>query len=131
LHEGADLLRATSRAAIVDQENLACGALDEALQEFDENSNVDAALSMIMNRTWPRAVTAEIRLMPWREPVAGTMGVTPFVPRVMIGPDVRRVAEIDVRPLLLNHRLDLRVFRAGSVCLNSRLGAANTKGYED
>ena len=28
----------------------------------------------------------------------------------MIGPDVRRVAEIDVRPLLFGHRLDLRIF---------------------
>ena len=46
------------------------------------------------------------------------MGVSPFAPhvrppcapRVMIGPDVRRVAEIDVRPLLFGHSLDLRVF---------------------
>src|ERR1700730_650735 len=52
--------------------------------------------------------------MPWRAPVAWTMGVSPFAPpcppRVMIGADVRRVAEIDVRPLFFGHRLDLRVF---------------------
>jgi hypothetical protein len=65
LHEGADFLWTKSRAAIGDQENFAFGALDEAFQEFNEVSGVDAALSMIMNRIWPRAVTAEIaRLKP-------------------------------------------------------------------
>ena len=33
----------------------------------------------------------------------------PCAPHV-IGPNMRRVAEIDVRPLLFGHRLDLRVF---------------------
>jgi hypothetical protein len=39
-------------------------------------------LSMIMNRMWPRAVTAQIRLIPWRAPVAWTIGVSPFAPQV-------------------------------------------------
>jgi hypothetical protein len=31
-----------------------------------------------MNRMWPREVIAEIRLMPWRAPVAATIGVKMF-----------------------------------------------------
>lgn len=42
---------------------------------------MDVRESMIMNRMWPRAVTAEIKLMPWRAPVAWTMGVSPFAPK--------------------------------------------------
>src|SRR3984893_16238995 len=78
-----------------------------------KTSALTLPLSMLMNRRWPREVTAEIRLMPWRAPVAWTMGVSPFAPHVRpawIGADVRRVAEIDVRPLFFGHRLDLRVF---------------------
>src|SRR6202171_39100 len=41
----------------------------------------------------------------------GRVGLRPpGPPRVMIGADVRRGAEIDVRPLFFGHRLDLRVF---------------------
>ena len=38
--------------------------------------------SLIMNRIWPRAVIAEIRLMRWRAPVVSTMGVSPLLPHV-------------------------------------------------
>jgi hypothetical protein len=44
-----------------------------------------------MNRMWPREVIAEIRLMPWRAPVAATIGVSPRLPhRVVIGTYVSR-----------------------------------------
>jgi hypothetical protein len=37
---------------------------------------------LIMNRMWPREVIAEIRLMPWRAPVAATIGVSPRLPQL-------------------------------------------------
>jgi hypothetical protein len=45
LHESAGFVRPMSRATIDDQGDFALGALDQALQEFDEDSGVEATLA--------------------------------------------------------------------------------------
>ena len=109
LHESADFLRTMSRATIDDQKDFALGALDQAFQEFDEDIGVDAALvddhepqvaARGDRRNQTHAMASARRLDDGRVAFR-----PPCPPRVMIGADVRRVAEIDVRPLFFGHRL--------------------------
>ena len=60
----------------------ALGAGHQALEKLDEDRGITPPFSLIMNRIWPRAVIAEIRLMRWRAPVVLTMGVAPLLPHV-------------------------------------------------
>ncbi len=59
----------------------------KAVQAFDERSGFlsdvcGSAIDDQKNLIWPREEIAEIKLMPWRAPVASTMGGSPFVPQV-------------------------------------------------
>ena len=114
LHESADFLRTMSRATIDDQKDFALGALDQAFQEFDEDIGVDAALvddhepqvaARGDRRNQTHAMASARRLDDGRVAFR-----PPCAPRVMVGADVSRVAEIDVSPLFPGHRLDFRVF---------------------
>src|SRR3977135_2764658 len=52
------------------------------LRNSMKTSALTPPLSLIMNRIRPREVIAEMRLMPWRAPVASTTGVSPFWPQL-------------------------------------------------
>ena len=76
------LLGNVGGAAIDDQENRALGTGHQALENSMKTAAFTPPFSLIMNRIWPRAVIAEIRLMRWRAPVVSTMGVAPLLPHV-------------------------------------------------
>jgi hypothetical protein len=113
LHESTDFFRTMGRATIDDQKDFALGIFRQALQEFDEDIGVDAPLiddheshmaARGDRRNQTHAVAGACHLHD------GRIAFCPScAPRVMIGTDVRRIAEIDVSFLLLRQSFDLRV----------------------
>src|SRR5258708_35603566 len=79
--ERLGLFRNMRRPAVNDQKNLVLGP-DHELRNSMNTSALTPPFSLIMNRIWPREVTAEIRLMRYRAPVLDTTGVSPFRPQV-------------------------------------------------
>src|SRR5258705_12869567 len=80
--ERLGLFRNMRRPAVNNQKNLVLGPDHEPPEKLNDTSPLTPPFSLIMNRIWPREVTAEIRLMRYRPPVLDTTGVSPFRPQV-------------------------------------------------
>ena len=76
LHKFFDQFGLVHGVAINDQEYFLCHATNESFEEF-LNILAFTIPCIVMNRKWPQAFTAEIRLKPNLDPVALTTGVLP------------------------------------------------------
>ena len=78
--KSSGLLGNVGGAAIDDQKIARLAPAIRRLRNSMKTAAFTPPFSLIMNRIWPRAVIAEIRLMRRRRPVVSTMGVAPSYP---------------------------------------------------
>src|SRR6202158_1365044 len=100
--------------SIDDQENRACGAGDEALEKFNEDSRIDTAL--LLDHKPHLSSRGDRRDEAHAMACAGGFDarrfalLAPTTPRVVIRAHVGGIAKEDLRFFLLRKGFDLRVF---------------------